>query len=479
MKLALARINYSQLYGVYDEGMTYEQRDILIPYHLLILATRAYSSGIDVKIFDAEVGLLSEEQLVDEILAWKPDFVGISATTPDIQGTIKVCRLLKLNNLSIKTIVGGCHATAMPESIQSIYVDFIVKGYGESVITEIIKGYYSPGIIVSSLECPQDRPAYYLLDYSDYKFTDPICGRVNAASVMSAYGCPFDCTFCFHSKYFRCRNVGDFIHEVEYLYNCKDVRYFYIYDDVFLLSKKRVFQILKKLKRFKQAHFQCYIRANLIDKDVVKEMRESNFVRVSMGLESGSDEILKRISKRIVKQDAIRACQLLHTEGIETRASFILGLPYETHKTINETIEFSKELELYHANFNIMTPYPGTVIYEMALRGEGLYFEREEYKIEWSEYRRWGRAIIRTDDLTAKELESYQIKAQVEFYSQPKIFEYYYNLFRNGNKSRYFYRPLNFAWEQKFNQCVPFWNELEKSGTVNPKKSVIEERLTL
>lgn len=467
MKLALARINYSQLYFVYDEGRTYEQRDILIPYHLLVLATRAEREGIDVRIFDAEVGLLNEEQLAYNILEWGPDFVGLTATTPDITGTLKVCEMLKIRKPSIKTIIGGSHVTAIPD-IQSLYVDFIVKGYGEKAIVEIIKENCHSGVVEIMPDHFQGSPAYHLLDYSDYQFTDPLRGRMNATSIMSAQGCPFDCVFCFHDKNLRYKSVNDFICEIDYLYYQKDVRYFFIYDETFLLNKKRTFEILRKLKMYKRAHFQCQTRANLVDQKIVDKMKESNFVRVTMGLESGSDEILKRASKGVTKEDAVKACQLLHDAGIETRASFILGLPYETSKTVDETIEFAKKLDLYHANFNIMTPYPGSKTYEMACNGEGLHFKEERYKTGWDKYRRWGKSVIRTDALTADDLEGYQIKAQVEFYARPKMLEYYQHLFENGNRSRYFYRPLNFAWQKKFNECIPFWNELDETEMLNP-----------
>jgi len=164
----------------------------------------------------------------------------------------------------------------------------------------------------------------------------------------------------------------------------------------------------------------------------------------------------------------VGACKTLVEYGIETRSSFILGLPHETPETIDETINFSKELDLLHANFNIMTPYPGTRVYEMALRGEGIYFEKEEYARQWQTYRRWGKAIIRTDKLSAGDLEKFQTRAQVEFYTQPKILNYYQSLFDKGNTSRYFYRPINFAWQKKFGQDIPFWDKLEGSGIVSP-----------
>mgnify|MGYP001609692874 FL=1 len=473
-KLALVRTNYSQDYHFYDNGATCEDRDILIPFQLLVLAAAAKNVGIDVKIFDGEIGLKDEEQLASDILEWKPHFVGITVTTPDVPQVSKLCMILREElsfyfngKSSAGIIVGGCHATAMPKNtLNEIGADFVVKGYGDKAIVEIVKGNCDEGIVEMYPDKFQESSAYSLLDYEDYMFTDPTCGRVKTASVMSAYGCPFRCRFCSHDRNVRFKDIDLFLGEISYLYNIQNIRYFYIYDDTFLLNRERIIKILEGLELFSDAHFQCLTRANLINEEIAERLKEANFVRVSMGLESGSDEILKRVSKGVWIEDAVRACEILHNTGIETRASFILGLPYETHETVNETIEFAKSLELYHANFNIMTPYPGSEAYGMTLRNEGLRFAEKRYETDWAEYRRWGRAIIETDDLTAEDLEDYQVKAQVGFYSQRKIYDYYYMLFMNGNRSRYFYRPLNFAWNQQFGMDVPFWNELDNSKIV-------------
>ena len=464
-RLALARTNYSQDYNFYNNGIC-EDRDILIPLQLLVIAMAARNCGDEVRIFDGEVGLLDEEELASDIADWKPDYIGITATTPDIPQVSLLCRILREIIPHAKVIIGGSHATAMPEdALEKTGADYVVNGYGRAAIIEIMSGTCKEGIVTESASIGNQSPAYSLLDYENYKFTDPTCGQVRTASVMSAYGCPFKCKFCAHDKDIRYKDVDLFLGEVNYLYDVKGVRYFYVYDDTFLLNKQRAFEILDRFERFDKAHFQCLTRANLLNWETVDRLKRAHFVRVSMGLESGCDEILRLVSKGVTTQDARVACQLLNNTGIEARASFILGLPYENHETINETIEFAKSLELYHANFNIMTPYPGTETYDMAARGDGLRFKEKDGAKDWRGYRRWGKSIIETDDLTANDLESYQVKAQTEFYSQNKIFLYYNRLFMKGNKSRYFYRPLNFAWRRRFNRDIPFWNELNGNET--------------
>jgi radical SAM superfamily enzyme YgiQ (UPF0313 family) len=489
-KLALARVNYSQLYDVYDGGKTYKYRDILVPYQLLNLAGYIRTCGVEVEIFDGEVTLMNQAQLAGTIVDWKPQFVGLTATTPDIGLSLEVCRLVKDHNASIVTIMGGPHVSALPEEVaQNSYVDYVVVGDGEKPLQEIIereKSRVLAGVKVADSHNPPatekiirgfmpdlstyPMPAHDLLDYSNYLFTDPSRGQYKTASVMSSWGCPYNCTFCFHNKRLRYRKIDDFISEIEYLYREKGVRYFFVYDDTFLVKNSRVLEIAKRIKSsgMKDARFQCQSRADLVTPDVIKALRQANFVRVSMGVESGSTTMLEMIKKGVTKEDYIEACRILYDHGIEPRASFIVGLPYETRQTIMETINFAKELNFLAANFTIMTPYPGTQMYEMALKGEGLHFSRPEYARQWSIYRRWGKAFVETDELSANDLEHLREKAVIEFYSQPKVFEYYRSLFEEGNRTRYFYRPLNFAWQKKFGKCVPFWNELDRTEVVAP-----------
>lgn len=463
MRIALARVNYSQIYGVYDDGKAYERRDILIPYHLLVLANAVRREDIDVKIFDGEVGLLTNHELADRVIEWEPDFLGMTATTPDINATVTVCELVKVFDPDIVTIIGGPHVTAI--GLDSPHVDHVVRGRGEVALCDIVAG---PGYQV-----PLDAPAYDLLNYEQYPFTDPTRGQVRTASIMSSQGCPFDCAFCFHDKELRNKAVQDFISETRYLYETHGVRYFFIYDETFLLGKKRTIEILERLREFKDAHFHCQTRVGMVTNDLAATMRESGIVCVTMGIESGSQQMLDGISKGTSKEDGYKSCMILRDADIETKSCFIFGLPYETHETVHETIDFAKNADLCIANFNIMTPYPGTVVYDMTVRGDGLRFDKESYRTDWAAYRRHGNSIVRTDDLTSEDLKEYQVSATVDFYARRRILDHYTSLFKNGNRARFAYRPLNYAWKKRFDCNIPFWNELEESDILDPTGEIV------
>lgn len=439
-KIALARVNYSQLYGLY--GDVPKSRDIQPPYQLLVVAGHLKKGGLEVKLFDGEVGLKTELALAKEILKWKPEIVGLTVTTPDVEQVIEVCRIIKAEDPKITTIVGGPHVRAVGRELL----------LEEAAVDSASVSYFDDG-----------EPQHDLLDYGNYLFTDPRRGQLRTASVMSSYGCPFSCKFCASDKFVKYRTVDSFVQEIAHLYREHGVRYFYVYDDTFLTRKERALEIANGIKdaNLADANFQCLTRANLITTEILDALKEASFVRVSMGIESGSDNILRKVDKGVTTADVVKACELLDTYDIETRGSFILGLPYETHETVRETIEFSKSIPLYHANFNLMTPYPGTVCYDMALEGKGIRFIKPEYATDWKMFRRWNTAVSETPDVCGEELQDYQTVAQVEFYTQAKVAEHHIALFEQGNKSRFFYRPLNFAWNKRHGKDIEFWKELK------------------
>ncbi len=146
-------------------------------------------------------------------------------------------------------------------------------------------------------------------------------------------------------------------------------------------------------------------------------MKRAGLVQLSMGVETGNGEMLERIGKKTTLDAYRRAFRLAKEFGIETRGSFIIGLPYETRKTIRETIDFAKNLDLDAAFFNIATPYPGSVLYDMAMKGDGI----RAVTNNWKEYMRWGNAVVEVGDISREELIGWQKRAMLEFYLRPKI----------------------------------------------------------
>ena len=182
------------------------------------------------------------------------------------------------------------------------------------------------------------------------------------------------------------------------------------------------------------------VRSNLASKELFKRMKEAGCIRITMGVETGNQDINNILKKGTKLEQYERAYKWAKQLGIETRGSFIIGNPYDTRETIKQTIKFAKRLKLDEAYFNIMTPYPGTEIYHMAKKNQGLRLLTED----WSQYERWGNAVIELPTLSREELIQWQKKAHRSFYLRlPTIWHQFRRMgLKDSIKAAYVYIPV-------------------------------------
>lgn len=225
------------------------------------------------------------------------------------------------------------------------------------------------------------------------------------------------------------------------------------FDDTFTLKKKHAHDICDEIiKRGlnEKIVFYANTRANTTDYELLKKMKKAGISEISTGVETGNPEILKAIKKGTTHDQYRKVYRWMRELGIQTRASFIVGFPNETHATVRDTINFAKEIDLVRASCNILTPYPGTKIYEQAVQGDGLHLLCNT----WKEFKRWGTAVVRTDELTKENLEYYQKRFLTEFYTQPKVLSYHIIQLLTGNFSIYYYRPVIFAIKNRIRDWI-------------------------
>jgi len=475
MKLALCRTPYTKVYSFYSEKGV-KKRDVLVPYSLLLLAghvRRVFGDDVDVGIFDCEVGLKNEDELIDDLLRWKADLVGFTVTTPEIDTVLEIGRRLKSENPECGIILGGPHISGVKPAGDVKGVDYMVVGEGEYPLQRILememngKRNGSGGTVVLTGEDIDVNvtgdPDYSVIELDDYRYIDPVKGFVKANTVFTVRGCPYGCKFCFANRNYRKRNLDTVIAEVSYLYR-HGVRQIVVNDETLTQDEKRFFDLTDRIMAlgYGDLVFQGLTRADRITPAIAARLAEAGFRRMFVGVESGDDKILRIIGKNTDTEKIKRGVSLLREKGIIVRGSFILGLPYETHETIHETIEFAKSLDIQTAAFNIATPYPGTRLYDMALRRDGIEFTVDPKAANfYARFRRWGNCIVRTPALTSDDLLRYQELANEEFYSQRRIIDFYTWTFRQGNKERFWHRVLNHAYRKVYGKDVDYWNELE------------------
>jgi radical SAM superfamily enzyme YgiQ (UPF0313 family) len=258
-----------------------------------------------------------------------------------------------------------------------------------------------------------------LVPMHKYRYPSPGKGLVPFIVMLTTRGCPYQCIFCekLEGTKVRYRSPENVVEEIETLHRNYGASFFQFNDETFILDHKRVHRICDMIiERKLDITWYCMIRANLATKELLQKMRKAGCVRISMGVETGNAKIMKILNKGATLDDYRKAYRIAKELGIETRGSFIIGNPYDTEETIRDTIDFAKSLHLDEAYFNIMTPYPGTKVYEMAKKGKGLRLLTED----WSKYTRWGNAVIELPGLSREDLIRWQMKATRSFYLRPK-----------------------------------------------------------
>lgn len=464
MRVLLTRPAYSPLYQLITSKTT--QKLVFPPMGLLYIAAALEEEGHRVEIVDGEVDNLAPEGVLQKIEASKPDVVGAGATTVDFEYASSILRQAK-KRFGVITLLGGAHGTVLPDQVldENRHIDYVVRGEGEITVRELLRGiggsgnlsqvegisYREEGKVVNNRERSlisnldnNSWPARHLLDNSKYLFPAPRKGMQVMTSIQTSRGCPYGCIYCYRmfGRSIRFRDPKLVVDEIEDLITRWDVRFISFVDDTFTVDRGRVIEICGQIIRRKlKFSWACLVRADTVEENMLRRMKEAGCEQVSIGVESGNQEVLSRTKKGITLEQCIEAYQLLKKVGFETRGSFMLGLPYENAQTLRNTVDFAKKLQLDRAFFNICTPYPGTPLFDMAKRGEGLSLLTQS----WKDFRRWGNAVIELESVSRDELMEWQRVAMMEFYARPKVIFNHVKDFLRGEHAKYYYRPLLFG----------------------------------
>jgi len=316
--------------------------------------------GHDVVIYDGEI----------EELPLNYDCYGFGPTSPEYPHALDCLQRIKDVNPSARVVIGGPHVTLNRDRGD---FDCAVIGDGEfaahmaftSDVSEVVAG-----------ELPLDDypiPDRSLVDIRSYSF------RLHdrpATTVMGSRGCPFRCNFCCKNHHrVRLSSAARMIEEIEMLHNQYGYDAIAFPEDIFILNKRRTIEICKYLKET-GIIWRCLVRADLIvryGREFVNMMVDSGCVGVGIGVESGSNTILKNINKGETVEQMRDAVLLLKSCGMYVKGFFIVGLPGENEHTLAETESFMRDMQMDDIDCKIYQPYPASPIYD----------NREQYDIQW------------------------------------------------------------------------------------------------
>lgn len=319
------------------------------PLGILYLSSVLKRNNVKVEVVDLAGG-----QQLPNI---ETDVVGITSTTPQFPIVCEISRKIKAK----KKIIGGPHATVKPNECLKFF-DQVVVGEGEKAIlkavndnTKIIRENFIENL--DSIPFP-DRDA---INIKRYKW---VFNGVNFTNIISSRGCPYQCSFCckvWGSKV-RFRSVNNVLLEAKIIRDKYGYNGLMFYDDEMLIDKSRDMKIFQGLKKLGMK-FRIFSRVNLVNENVLRSLRECGCVQICFGIESGSNKILKIIRKGFTREHALNIVKLCHKIELSVKCFFIIGLPGETWNTVKETEEFVDKAKPDDVDFTVLTPYPGSDIY--------------------------------------------------------------------------------------------------------------------
>jgi len=371
-------------------------------------------------------------------IPWRDwDIIGISGDTSRHNDVLRIAGYAKQAGKTVVT--GGYHVTFLDEdALRTGNIDYIVRGEGEEIFAQLIdalseggdvskvKGISyldADGNLVRTPNAPpvQDLdslppPARDLLPMKEYK---PTLAKRPLTTMVSSRGCPFNCTFCSSSEFagtkWRGRSPENMADEIESVMDAYGYRAIAFLDDNFTINPKHVIDVCKELQRRSiDIAWWCFSRVDTIVKnvDMVEQMAKSGLKMVFLGLESGSKEMLENYHKKITTDIAAKAVEILKSFGIRIWGSFIVGGLDDTKETVRQTVRYAKDLGIDIAEFSMLTPFPGTALYEQAKK------ENLIATYDWSKYD-GAHAVMNTHHMTQRDIVLETIKAYISFYGRP------------------------------------------------------------
>lgn len=323
-----------------------------------------------------------------------PDVIGLTVMTQKLGSAVKLAQICKEWNPSVPVIVGGAHPTLGPEQVlSSNYIDYAVRGEGEQVLPQLLRAISTKNGLseIGSLSYKKDghvinNPTCALIEDLD---SVPLPGRellMNAHNyssedmgvIMTTRGCPFGCTYCFHmwERRVRYRSIDNVIKEIRQVKERYGTKQFAFKDDTFTINRKRLMGLLQKMIDEKlNINWECTTRVDVLDEEMLKKMIEAGCNVVKIGVETGSEKILKETNKGVTMAQIRKAAALLNKYNVFWSAYFMMGLPQETEEDILSTYRFMKELNPYYAGLGVYNPMPKTELYDKGVE-MGLLYEK-------------------------------------------------------------------------------------------------------
>lgn len=373
------------------------------------------------------------KEMKDTIKLKSPKLIGLSATTYEFRQAINMAKLCKSINPQIPIIIGGPHVSFnYEEALEHKEIDIVSRYEGEETLKELLEsfsnGWFSNLEAIKGIAYRKDKEIVVTPDreYIDLDkvptidYNDIDTSRYNQKGVLiTSRGCVGRCIFCAAASgvfgRFRQRSAGYVFQDMYDLYHKYDISQINILDNSFTVNKTRTQEICNLIIKNKlPIRWNCETRVEGVDRELLTLMKKAGCYSIQYGVESANDKTLANIRKGINIAMIDSAIRLALKVGIEhICCNFIIGLPGDTKETLEETFEYMrryKDNKSVHLSVSVLTPYPGTYVYNHANEIGVNILTRD-----WNRYNGMD-VVCETKELSAKEIREIYYKAYHEFY---------------------------------------------------------------
>lgn len=437
--------------------------NIIPPIGLVGIAAYLEKRNIYTSVIDCYARPDSDRLIHDYISLEKPAYIGLSCTTSTFLDGVRIAEMAKKILPEMQVVFGGAHVSALKERVLKDYpiIDYVAVGEGEETLAELIEngrgGVSSVMGLIYREKTGEIRytgrrtntleldllpfPAYEKLDGFPLAYRAPLFNypKAPSSSCITSRGCPYACSYCDRSVFGRSFrfNSAEYMYEhVNYLNERFGVRHIIFYDDQFTFKRDRVVNFSEMMiNRPLKLSFNCVVRAEHIDYDLLLMLKAAGCWMISIGIETGDEDLLSQHRQNVNLSFLSEKIRLIKKAGIRTKGLFMIGLPGETEAAVSKSMEYVFSNPIDELNIAKFTPFPGSPIYKSI-------HELGEFDENW-ELMDCMNFLFIPNGMTKEKLEELFKKFYRKHFMRPKVLlEYTSMLWRSPDSWERFMRNL-------------------------------------